>query len=193
MIPTLNFRHKLLLFAFLNLADLLLTWQLWHRGGGQLLDEAHPIAYQCLAFYGWIGFVGFQFVVSLLVGALFTIGCRFRPRISEEGLSFLCLALSSVVVYRCCLAGMPPPQDQPATFDPSEDVMSTAYLESYQSQHYRQLLHHWAHEVVCQGCTLSEATRQLQAWFKKRLFRVTVRTLSGPVGESAGGEQRPLA
>jgi hypothetical protein len=95
---------KLLLFAGLNFADLLLTWNLVSHGEGDIY-EGNPIAQSWLTLYGWAGLALFKLVVVLVVASLVFIISRYRPRLGGLVLGFGCCAVCVVVAYGCYLVG----------------------------------------------------------------------------------------
>src|SRR5262249_49840300 len=100
----------LVVFAFLSLADLFLTWRLIDAGDGQVL-ESNPVANWWLVTYGWGGMTLFKLGMIVVVGALAGGIACCRPRTSEMILVFACGAQSTVVLHSVFLAGMM--EDQP--------------------------------------------------------------------------------
>jgi hypothetical protein len=95
---------KLLLFAFLSLTDLLLTWHLVESGGGRVY-ESNPIANIFLTNFGWLGLVIFKLEIVVLVEFLALFISRYRPAIGGRILAFGCLTLTGVVLYSYSLLG----------------------------------------------------------------------------------------
>lgn len=85
-------------FVFLGVADLFLTWKLIHTSDGQVL-ESNPVAAWWLDTYGWGGMAAFKGGMILLIGGLAASIAFLRPRTSELLLVFACGAQSTVVVY----------------------------------------------------------------------------------------------
>jgi hypothetical protein len=98
---TLHLR-KLMLFAFLSVADLGLTFRLLHTGGGRIY-EGNPIANACLTTYGWPGLMVFKLLSVLVVSGLALWIAQRRPALGGGVLAFACWMLSGVVVYSCSL------------------------------------------------------------------------------------------
>jgi hypothetical protein len=96
--------YKLVLFAFLSLADLILTWQLLQLSGGRIY-ESNPIANIFLTNFGWLGLVIFKLEIVVLVEFLAVLISRYRPAIGGRILAFGCLTLTAVVLYSSSLLG----------------------------------------------------------------------------------------
>jgi len=94
--------NRLLLFAGLSLADLLLTWALISHGNGEVY-ESNPIAGAVLAKFHWLGLAAFKFLAFAVVVCLTAIIARQRPAVSARVLTFACSALGGVTLYSCSL------------------------------------------------------------------------------------------
>jgi hypothetical protein len=94
--------RKLLLFTFLSLADLALTWYLLRRGEG-CIYESNPVAGWCLRASGWAGLVSFKILALLLVAALAAAISFRRQAAGGRVLTFACTAVTAVLLYSCAL------------------------------------------------------------------------------------------
>ena len=93
---------RLVVFIFLSLLDLLLTWLLVRYSGGRVV-ERNPLASAWLLRYGWEGLIVFKMAAMFLVVLLaFLISLR-RPRVAGWFLSFACLLVGGVAVYSYAL------------------------------------------------------------------------------------------
>jgi hypothetical protein len=89
---------RLLLFTFLSLADLCLTYALIQDGDGQVY-ESNPIAAAWLSSYGWSGLILFKLVIIAIVGTVAAFVSVSHPRAGGRILTFACLAVAVVVAY----------------------------------------------------------------------------------------------
>jgi hypothetical protein len=90
---------KLLAFAGLSVADLVLTWTLLQLNGGNIY-EGNPIANAWLAQYGWRGLILFKLMAVLLFSSASLVVFYYRPggkatRVIDLG----CCLLGVVVLY----------------------------------------------------------------------------------------------
>jgi hypothetical protein len=103
MTGALTFSWKrLLLFASLSLADLLLTWVLISQSNGAVY-ESNPIAGAVLAKFAWPGLAAFKFVAFAVVVCLAALIARQRPALGARVLTFACSTLGGVTIYSCSL------------------------------------------------------------------------------------------
>jgi hypothetical protein len=93
---------KQLLFVFLSLADLTMTWALIGDGLGSVY-ESNPVAAWCLQGYGWAGMAVFKAGMVLASGGLSEVISRYRPRTGGRVLVLGCIITASVVLYSCYL------------------------------------------------------------------------------------------
>jgi hypothetical protein len=152
--------RRLVLFLFLNLLDLVLTWQLIEQGRGQVY-EGNPLASWLLTRWGWPGLTTFKLGAVLLVGSIALIIARNRPRTGGRVLSFGCSALFLVLLYSSSVAACidnAPPGD-----DPEQQKKQWLDGERSRSDAYRSLRRQLADDLLAGRCTLSEATAQLAA------------------------------
>jgi hypothetical protein len=96
-------RSKQVLFILLSAADLVLTWWLLCRSGGQAY-EANPIAAWWLARHGAVGLACFKAAAVLLVLVLAGLIARYRPRTAGCILTLACVSLTAVVLYSAALS-----------------------------------------------------------------------------------------
>jgi hypothetical protein len=97
--------RKLLLFAGLSLADLVLTWLLVRRSNGTVY-EGNPVAGWWLNHHGWLGLAVFKGGIVLLVAVLTLLISRSRPRFGGLLLGFACSIVAGVLVYSVTLASL---------------------------------------------------------------------------------------
>ena len=99
-------RHsgKLLLFALLSLADLILTLHLLQRPGSQVY-ESNPIANAWITSFGLAGLACYKILMVMTVASLCVIISRYRPCVAGRILQLGCAATGMVVLYSCVLSG----------------------------------------------------------------------------------------
>jgi hypothetical protein len=153
--------RKLLLFAGLSLADLVLTWLLVRRSDG-LVYEGNPVAGWWLEHHGWLGLAGFKSGLVLLVIGLSLLISRYRPRFSGLLLGFACSAVAGVLVYSVALAGLVKrhvESELPAVVETHEEYVK----RMDEGWEYRRLADRLAEDLMAGRCSLTEATARLGA------------------------------
>ncbi len=156
---------KLLLFALLSGADLLLTWRLVQHSAGQVY-ESNPLANWWLRHYGWLGLAVYKGLAVGLVLALWAIVVRSRPRVGRWMLTFACSAVAVVVLYSSLLAGYLQVRPNEPKPDELRQVLRQSHWLDDQVNQYRRytlLSNRLRHEVIARRCTLSDAACELAA------------------------------
>jgi hypothetical protein len=154
---------KLLLFAFLSLADLALTLHLLGAEGSAVY-ERNLLAVWCLAHFGWVGLAGFKAATVSVAAGLSAAIHRRSPRAAHRVLALGCAALAAVVTYSGYLCDTV--RRPPAALDPAEAAPLLA--ESGRLEDARQRILGYAEmknavvgDLCARRCSLAEGVTRL--------------------------------
>src|SRR5437763_11781071 len=95
-------RRLALLFVFLSVLDLALTWHLLRAGNGAVY-EANWVAGGILSHFGFTGLALYKVLLVALVATLLCIVAAYRPRAARRLAAFACAAVGAVVIYSVAL------------------------------------------------------------------------------------------
>jgi hypothetical protein len=153
---------KLLLFAFLTAADLLMTWHLIDLPSGRVY-EWNPVASAWLGSFGWVGLVAFKSLAMVDVMLACIVLSLRRPRLGGGILNAACAATGMVVLYSCCLCF----HDGPNGVYRSEEAVREEHRswlldqEIQRGREYQSLMFKLCDDLVADRCLLHEAATQL--------------------------------
>jgi hypothetical protein len=148
--------HKLLFFAALSAADLVMTWYLVDRSGGDVY-ESNPVANAWLTAYGWVGLVAFKAAMVLLITSIILVISLYRPKTGGRLLGFACLVTGLVVGYSGYLTrftgAAPLLQAAEGSAEESEHFWN---LIKERYQHEQQLATQLAQDLIARRVTVAE-------------------------------------